>query len=91
MIMNTLHPSEYIKAAFIDPEITSVNDLATRLGVSAFSVEGILCDSKAIDANLAVSFEYVLGRSADSWLAMQVNLDLAQARDNFDESALTPL
>ena len=40
---------------------------------------------------MALRLSRVLGRSAESWLSLQDNHDLWQARQRLDFSALTPM
>lgn len=78
--MITVHPGLYLKAAYLAPMKMSADDLAGRLGISQATVNGLLAGHEKIDADLAVRLEPVLGRSAQSWLSMQSDYDLSQAR-----------
>lgn len=44
-----------------------------------------------VSPDMALRLSRVLGRSADSWLAMQDSHDLWRARQRLDRSRLTPM
>jgi addiction module HigA family antidote len=57
-----------------------VTDFANRLGVTRVALSRVLNARAAISAEMAVRLGAVLGGSAESWLTMQANYDLWQAR-----------
>ena len=77
---DTPHPGEVrLDGMFKDTGIT-VTDFANRLGVTRVALSRVLNGHAAISAEMAVRLGAVLGGSAESWLTMQANYDLWQAR-----------
>ena len=79
---NPPHPGEFITEVYLKPNNLSARELATKLGVSASTLHRILISSSAVSPEMALRLSKALGRSAESWLAMQGNYDLWQARQS---------
>lgn len=77
---NPPHPGEFITDVYLDPNNLSGRELAVSLGVSPSTLSRLLKGSTGISPSMALRLSKVLGRSAESWLAMQTNYDLWQAR-----------
>lgn len=81
MVMyNPPHPGEFITKVYLEPNKLSGRELAISLGVSPSTLNRILNGNTGISPSMALRLAKVLGRSAESWLAMQTNYDLWQAR-----------
>ncbi len=74
------HPGEFIMEVYLKPNGISGRELSVALGVSPSTLNRILNGSTGISPAMALRLSKVLGRSAESWLAMQTNYDLWQAR-----------
>jgi antitoxin HigA-1 len=79
---NPPHPGEFITEVYLGPNNLSGRELAATLGVSASTLNRILTGSSAISPEMALRLSKALGRSPESWLAMQSNYDLWQARQH---------
>lgn len=77
---NPSHPGEFITEVYLEPNHLSGRELATKLGVSASTLHRILNGTSGISPDMALCLSKALGRSPESWLAMQNNYDLWQAR-----------
>lgn len=77
---NPPHPGEFITEVYLEPNSLSGRELAISLGVSPSTLSRVLNGSTGISPAMALRLSKVLGRSAESWLAMQTNYDLGQAR-----------
>jgi addiction module HigA family antidote len=86
--MIAIHPGEYIQEAYMEPLELSRTDLAQRLNVSTSTVSRILSGKAEVTPEMAVRLEYVLGRSAESWLAMQADYSIHAARTQVDRASL---
>src|SRR3990167_8733635 len=76
---NPPHPGEVLRdGVFIDTGIT-VTDFAARIGVTRVALSRVLNGRCGISADMAVRLVAALGGSAESWLHMQANYELAQA------------
>lgn len=79
-----LHPGEFIKRVYLDPFKIGSNELARKLQVSAGLVSRLLNGKTDLSPAMALKLSKVLGRSPESWLLMQDNCDLWQARQEVD-------
>lgn len=89
--MIAVHPGEYILEVYLEPlEITRA-ELADRLGVSTSSVSRLLAEKADVSPEMALRLERVLGRSAESWLAMQSSYNLVHVHEGLELEALRPI
>ena len=77
---NPPHPGEFMTEVYLEPNNLSGRELAVALGVSASTLNRILTGASAVSPEMALRLSKALGRSPESWLAMQSNYDLWQAR-----------
>lgn len=77
---NPPHPGEFINETYMRPYSLSCRYLATQLNVAASTLNRILKGQSGISPEMALRLSKSLGRSAESWLAMQDAYDLWQAR-----------
>ena len=77
---NPPHPGEFITEVYLEPNNLSGREIAATLGVSASTLNRILTGTSAVSPEMALRLSKALGRSPESWLAMQSNYDLWQAR-----------
>ena len=85
---NPPHPGEFITDIYLEPNHISGRELATKLGVAASTLSRVLNGSNRVSPEMALRLSKVLGRSAESWLAMQYNYDLWQARQHVNLSSV---
>ena len=83
---NPPHPGEFIRATYIEPFDLSIRSLAESLGVSPSTLARVVGRRSAISPEMALRLSKALGRSPESWLAMQHNYDLYQAKKIADLS-----
>ena len=77
---NPPHPGEFIIEVYLEPNNLSGRELAGKLDVSASTLNRILKGTSGISPEMALRLSKALGRSPESWLALQYNYDLWQAR-----------
>lgn len=83
MAMHNLpHPGEFITEVYLEPNSLSAREFAAKLGVAASTLHRILTGASGISPEMALRLSKALGRSPESWLAMQYNHDLWQARQH---------
>jgi addiction module HigA family antidote len=58
----------------------SIRSSAENLGVAASTLARIVSERSAVSPEMALRLSKAIGRSPESWLAMQDNYDLWQAR-----------
>jgi antitoxin HigA-1 len=83
---NPPHPGEFITEAYLKPNNLSGRELASKLGVAASTLNRILTGSSSISPEMALRLSKALGRSPESWLALQYNYDLWQTKQRVDLS-----
>ena len=81
---NPPHPGEFISGIYLEPNGLSGRELAENLGVAASTVSRILKGNGRVTPEMALRLSKALGRSPESWLAMQDAHDLWQARKQVD-------
>jgi antitoxin HigA-1 len=74
------HPSEFITEVYLKPNNLSARELATKLDVAGSTLHRILTGTNSLSAEMALRLAKALGRSPESWLAMQYNHDLWLAK-----------
>lgn len=79
---NPPHPGEFITEIYLEPNGVSGRELADKLDVAASTLSRILKGSSRVTPEMALRLSKALGRSPESWLAMQDAHDLWLARQN---------
>lgn len=77
---NPPHPGEFIAATYMEPYGISCRFLASKLDVAASTLNRVLKGQSGISPEMALRLSKSLGRSPESWLAMQHSFDLWQAK-----------
>jgi antitoxin HigA-1 len=92
MVMhNPPHPGEFIASVYLEPNGITGRELASKLGVSPSTLNRILTNKSGVSPEMALRLSKCIGRSPESWLAMQHNHDLWQARKRVDLSNVEAL
>jgi antitoxin HigA-1 len=81
---NPPHPGEFIQEVYLEPNELSARELSSKLGVAPSTLNRILKGTSGISPEMALRLSKALGRSPESWLAMQDSHDLWQARQVVD-------
>ena len=87
---NPPHPGLLIRDNLADLGL-SVAEGATGLGVTRQQLYNVINGKSGVTPEMALRLEKAFGGSADMWLRMQANYDLAQLRDREGEIAVTRL
>ena len=88
---NPPHPGEFITEMYLEPNGVSGRELAIKLDVAPSTLSRILNGSSRVTPDMALRLSKALGRTPESWLAMQDNHDLWYARQNVDLSRVSKL
>ncbi|HEC00452.1 MAG: HigA family addiction module antidote protein [Alphaproteobacteria bacterium] len=88
---NPPHPGEFIRTVYLEPLKLSANEVSKKLGVHSSTFGRLVSEKSDVSAEMAIKLEAVLGRSAESWLLMQDQYDLANIRRAVDVSGLTAI
>ena len=74
------HPGEFIREIYVNPFNVSVRKVAEKLKVSPSTFSRLLNGDSHVTPEMALRLSKTLGRSPESWLAMQDNYNLWQAK-----------
>jgi len=88
---NPPHPGEFITATYMEPNGFSCRYLAGKLDVAASTLNRILKTQSGISPEMALRLSKTLGRSPESWLAMQHAYDLWHAKRNVRMSSVSKI
>ena len=88
---NPPHPGEFIQATYMALFDVSCRSLAEHLGVAASTLSRILKQQSGVSPEMALRLSKTLGRSPESWLAMQDAYDLWMARKTVELSGVQRL
>jgi addiction module HigA family antidote len=84
---NPPHPGEFIREVYLEPFNFSYRSVAMKLKVSPSTFLRLINGQSNISPEMALRLSKGLGRTPESWLAMQDNYNLWHARKlvNLDE------
>ena len=88
---NPPHPGEFIRQTYIEPFNLSVRRVAMNLGVSPSTLTRLLNGNSNISPVMALRLAKALGRSPESWLALQDQYDLWHAERTANLEKVKPL
>ncbi|WP_017444030.1 HigA family addiction module antitoxin [Gayadomonas joobiniege] len=90
-MLNPPHPGEFISDVYMEPFGYSCRFVAKKLDVSASTLNRILKGKSSITPEMALRLSKALGRTPESWLLMQDNYDLWQAKQNVNLAKVHPI
>ena len=88
---NPPHPGEFITDIYLEPYSISGRELAEKLDVAASTLSRVLKGTSRVTPEMALRLSKALGRSPESWLAMQDAHDLWLARKSVDLQRVSAL
>ena len=88
---NPPHPGEFITDVYLEPNGVSGRELAEKLDVAASTLSRILKGTSRVTPEMALRLSKALGRTPESWLAMQDSHDLWVARQHVDLKRVSKL
>lgn len=77
---NPPHPGEFIRKIYISPYEISMREAAKNLKVFSSTLDRLLKGESNVSPEMALRLPKALGRSPESWLAMQDHYNLWHAR-----------
>ncbi len=81
---NPVHPGALVAECHADLGV-SVAEAAKALGITRQQLHNVIAGRSNVTPEMAIRFEKAFGSTADTWLRMQSNYDLAQIRKRADE------
>lgn len=88
---NPPHPGDFIEATYMEPNGLSCRFLAEKLNVAASTLNRLLKGQSGISPEMALRLSKALGRSPESWLAMQDAYDLWHAKKHVKLSGVSKI
>ena len=88
---NPPHPGEFIQQVYLDELNLNARTVAKKLGVHPSTFGRLLKGDTNVSAEMALRLSKTLGRSPQSWLAMQDNFSLSQVSHTVDLSEVQPI
>jgi addiction module HigA family antidote len=88
---NPPHPGEFITDIYLEPNGISGRELAIKLDVAPSTLSRVLKGSSRVTPEMALRLSKAIGRSPESWLAMQDAHDLWVARQSIDLKRVSKL
>jgi antitoxin HigA-1 len=76
---NPPHPGELIGDTLEELNV-SISKAALGLGITRQQLHNVIAGRSGVTPEMAVKLEKAIGSTADTWLKMQMNYDLAQVR-----------
>ena len=76
---NPVHPGLLVKECLEDLAL-SVAEAAAALHITRQQLHNVIAGRSNVTPEMAIRFEKAFGSTADTWLRMQMNYDLAQMR-----------
>lgn len=83
-MINPPHPGEFIREVYLEPLELSHRTIAAKLKVSPSTFTRLVSEKSGVSPEMALRLSKTLGRTAESWLAMQSNYDLWHAQQTFN-------
>ena len=88
---NPPHPGEFITSVYLEPNGISGRELAENLDVAASTLSRILNGTGRVTPDMSLRLSKAVGRSPESWLAMQNAHDLWAARQHVNLQRVSKL
>lgn len=81
---NPAYPGKFIERVYLKPMGLRSIDVARSLKISSSAFSRLIHGKSRVTPIMSLKLSKVIGRSPESWLAMQRNYDLWKARAKFD-------
>ena len=81
---NPPHPGKFLYEIYLKPANISCRYLAKQLNVASSTLNRVLKEKSAVSPEMALRLSKALGRTPESWLAMQDNYDLWNAKQKLN-------
>lgn len=88
-MFNSPHPGRVVRQECLEPLRLSVTEGAKALGVTRQALNNLVNGKAGISAEMAVRLAAAFGGSAEAWVRMQANHDLAQVKQREAEIVAT--
>ena len=80
VMFNPPHPGRHVRETCIEPLGLSVTETAKALGVTRQTLNNLVNERSGLSPEMAVRLEKMGWGTAEGWLRLQMNYDLAEVR-----------
>ena len=84
-MMNPPHPGEIVREDCLNPLGLTVTEGSKVLDVSRQALSNLINGHAGISPDMAIRLEKAFGSDAETWLRMQMNYDIWEARQRASE------
>ncbi len=84
------HPGRHVRETCLEPLKLSVTAASKALGVTRQTLNNLVNEKAGISPEMAIRLEKMGWGTADGWLRLQMNYDLAQVRRREKEIVVYP-
>lgn len=88
LLVDPMHPGEVLDELYLGPLGLGAIALARAIGVPRTRIERLVKGTTGVTPDTALRLAQAFGTSAEYWLTMQINHDLAIARRSVDVSGI---
>ena len=88
---NPSHPGQFIRDVYLEPLAVSQRQVAAKLKVSPSTFTRLINGQSNVTPEMALRLSKTLGRTPESWLAMQNNYDLWHLKKVFNVDEIEEL
>ncbi|WP_374291867.1 HigA family addiction module antitoxin [Paenirhodobacter enshiensis] len=85
-----MHPGQYVRTMFMEPNGLTVTDAARVLGVTRPALSRFLNEKAHLSSDMALRIEKAFGTKMDELMQMQVRLDIEEARKRAQDVKVLP-
>jgi addiction module HigA family antidote len=85
MMKNPPHPGLSVRIDCLEPLNMTVSDAAKVLGVTRQTLNNLVNGKSGVSPEMAIRLSKAFGSTPETWLGMQLDYDLAQARQHEGE------
>ena len=78
--MRPIHPGEILREEFLQPMGMSAHALSMALQVPAPRINDLVRERRAVTVDTALRLAQYFGTSAEFWMGLQTDFDMAKAR-----------
>ncbi|MDT8283435.1 MAG: HigA family addiction module antitoxin [Gammaproteobacteria bacterium] len=82
--MSAQHPGKVLLQQYLEPQNLSQNRLARAIKVPPRRINEIIHQKRGITADTAVRLAIYFGNSADYWMQLQAEYEIAKVKDNIN-------
>lgn len=88
---NPPHPGKHVRVTCIEAAGLTVTAAADALGISRQALNNLVNEKAGISPEMAVRLEKMGWGTAEGWLRLQLNYDLAQVLKRADKLVVRPI